>query len=112
MQSLLPVFVVLVLLALLLPPILLVATVLHRQKRIGWSTRSRMLATATALGTLAVVFNSVFVISRFGDILLASLKPDAFLILALIISWFSFFGRIALKSTFRRKRKLKRSRAG
>ncbi|MGB5559043.1 MAG: hypothetical protein WBN04_13670 [Paracoccaceae bacterium] len=112
MQPLLPIFVVLVLLALLLPPAFLLATVLHQQRRIGWTTRSPTLAAATVAAVLAICFNTLFVILRLGDILLASLQSDAFLILALTISWFSFFGRIALKSTFRRKRKLKQSRAG
>jgi hypothetical protein len=107
MQPLLPVFVTLIFIALLLPPVLLISTVLRQQRRIGWTTRSSMLAAATIGGSIAVAFNTLFVILRMGDIMVANLKPDAFLILAIMVSWFSFFGRIALKSTLRHKRKLK-----
>jgi hypothetical protein len=111
MQPLLPIFVVLTFLALLLPPILLVVTVLRQQKRLGWSTRSSILASATVSGIVALVFNLIFALVRLNEILIADLRPDAFLLLALMVSWFSFFGRIAMKSTLRHKRRLKQSRA-
>ena len=112
MQPLLPVFVVLLLLAILLPPVLLVATVLRQQKRVGWTRKSPLLAAGTVLGVLALSFNALYVVLRFGEILRASLTTDAFMLLALLVSWFSFFGRILLKSTWRHKRRLRRHRTG
>ncbi len=112
MQPLLPVFVILLLLAILLPPVLLVVTILRRQKRIGWSRKSPLLAAATVLGVLALSFNGLFVLLRLGEILSSSLASDGFMLLALAVSWFSFFGRILLKSTSRHKRRLRRSRTG
>ena len=107
MQPLLPIFVILVILALLLPPVLLMATVLHVQKRSGWKNRSRILAVATIGGSIAVGFNTLFVILRMDEIIVAKIVPDGFLLMAVAVSWLSFFGRIALKSTLRHKRKLK-----
>lgn len=106
MQSLLPVFVVLVLLALLLPPALFLATALKMRMRSRRSSRSPVLVICSTAALIAVLFNTVFVLLRFGEILSASLTPNAYLTVAVLASWFSFFGRIALKSTSRHKRRL------
>ena len=111
MQSLLPVFVALVLLVLLLPPALLFATALKMRIRNRRSSMSPVLVLLTSAGLIAVLFNMVFVFLRFGDILAASLSPDAFLTSAVLVAWFSFFGRVALKANLRYRRRLKLRRS-
>ncbi len=105
MQLLLFLFVCLVLLALLFPPIALLATVLRRQKEVGWTTRSPILAAAAAASVVAVAFNTIFVTVRLGEIMTSAIERDAFLFMALTVSWFSFFGRMILKATLLRRRK-------
>ncbi len=106
MQPLMPVVAVLVVLALLVPPVLLFATALNMRMCSRASSNSPFVVLLTSAGLIAVLCNTVFILLRLGEILTAGLKPDAFLMLAILTSWFSFFARIALKSAERYKRLL------
>lgn len=111
MHPLLAVFVFLMLLALLLPPALLVATLLNLHRKGGWSVQSRPQIACTAAAGLGALFNLIFVLVRLGSLFSGSLPVDGYLMLALMISWLSFFARMALRHSLRRKRRYRQSRS-
>lgn len=111
MHPLLAVLVFLMLLALVVPPVLLLASLANLHRKARWSLQSRPLIACTAAALLVVGFNSIFLMTRLGSLISGSFQTDGYLMFALTLSWFSFFGRMALRYSLRRKRRYRQSRS-
>lgn len=103
MQSL--VVTVLLVLLFLLPPYLLLVGAVRMQKRLGWTKRSPLLAGIVAVSVVVAVINTVLVATNLPAIGRGELPPGWIIILASLISWVSFWGRMGLGQVFPRRHK-------
>jgi len=95
---------VILLLVFLLPPYLLLITIVRRQKRIGWSTKSAYQSATFVAAILASIGNTLFVIWNLRDIDIARLDGDWPTVAALLISWTCLCATIAIRCFKRRRR--------
>jgi hypothetical protein len=100
---LLPFFVFFTILVLLLPPLALITAVFRRYRHAtGWSGMSLKYAWVLA-AILPLLLNLAYLRSIWGTLLSGDLEPDFMLGLALIISWTSIWGRVAMRRLGRQR---------
>ena len=96
---------ILLFLVFLLPPLFLARATVHWHIRSGWQGWKSGMTTTTIVVMLGLLFNLAFILIHLGEIASLQLQFKWPVIVALIISWCSFWARMALKPLERLSRR-------
>lgn len=101
---LLTLFVLLMILILLIPPISLITAVLRRRAHASslGSVAIKLVWVFASLAPLAL--NLAYLRSIWGGLLMGHIETDIMLAMALIVSWTSIWGRVAVRRLGRQRR--------
>ena len=102
--ALLPLFVLVMVLILLIPPLSLITAVLRRRSHAA-SLGSASIKLVWFIASLApLALNLAYLRSIWADLLVGHIETDIMLAMALVVSWTSIWGRVAVRRLCRRRR--------
>jgi uncharacterized membrane protein len=101
---LLPIFVFVMILILLIPPLALITAVLRRHRHAD-SLGSLSIKFVWFIASLApLALNLAYIRTVWGELIVGHVEPDFMLGMALIVSWTSIWARVAVRRLGRQRR--------